>query len=389
MSWHAVDALDRAVDATRRFLFPFEAVRWAKLALLALVMAGGTAGASRVAQSAVGVSAPGVGLRTEIFPMGGESDPTVTEATPPGVGSTPIDIERVVARISGRVVAWSAERVVTRTAEHVAGLDDALVVVVVGCALIVAVVLAACSVAFRLVFYDALATNDVAFRRPFRDRFRQALGLLGVTAALATAAAVPTVAFAVALDPDTARLLGVPTGGLSGLSTVGTAALGAFCVMFGATCVLGSRLTFELVSPTMVARETGVLAGWRRVWSSVRGSRLDVVAYLAVHAVVASGVGFVQTVAVAVAGSIVGVIALVTLVLAAVPLGGLGALIGTTAGGIVLVVVLVCAVVATVALVLPVRLVARTYLIAYEVSTLAGIDPDSAPLAPELAANEE
>jgi len=321
--------------------------------------------------------------------MGGESDPTVTEATPPGVGSTPIDIERVVARISGRVVAWSAERVVTRTAEHVAGLDDALVVVVVGCALIVAVVLAACSVAFRLVFYDALATNDVAFRRPFRDRFRQALGLLGVTAALATAAAVPTVAFAVALDPDTARLLGVPTGGLSGLSTVGTAALGAFCVMFGATCVLGSRLTFELVSPTMVARETGVLAGWRRVWSSVRGSRLDVVAYLAVHAVVASGVGFVQAVAVAVAGSIVGVIALVTLVLATVPLGGLGALIGTTAGGVVLVVVLVCAVVATVALVLPVRLVARTYLIAYEVSTLAGIDPDSAPLAPELAANEE
>ncbi|PSQ56377.1 hypothetical protein BRD22_06155 [Halobacteriales archaeon SW_8_68_21] len=389
MSWHAVDALDRAVDATRRFLFPFEAVRWAKLALLALVMAGGTMGASRVAQSAVGVSAPGVGLRTEISPMGGESAPTVTEATPPGVGSTSIDIERVVARTAERVVARTAGRIVARTAERVAGLDDALVVAVVGCALVVAVALAACSVAFRLVFYDALATNDVAFRRPFRARFRQALGLLGVTAALATAAAVPTVAFAVALDPEAARLLGVPTGGLSGLSMVGTAALGAFCVTFGATCVLGSRLTFELVSPTMVARETSVLAGWRRVWSSVRDSPLDVVAYLAVHAVVASGVGFVQAVAVAVVGGVVGVFALVTLVFAAVPLGGLGALVGTTAGGVVLVVVLVCAVAATVALALPVRLVARTYLIAYEVSTLAGIDPDSAPLAPEPDANEE
>ncbi|CDK38356.1 putative membrane protein [Halorubrum sp. AJ67] len=82
-------------------------------------------------------------------------------------------------------------------------------------------------------------------------------------------------------------------------------------------------------------------------------------------------------------------VALVALVFAAVPLGGLGALVGTTAGGVVLVAVLVCAVAATVALALPVRLVARTYLIAFEVSTLAGIDPGSAPLPPESAASEE
>ncbi|OSO93818.1 hypothetical protein B9H04_15145, partial [Halorubrum ezzemoulense DSM 17463] len=46
MSWHAVDAVDRAVDATRRLLFPFEAVRWVKLAALAAGMAGGGAAAS-------------------------------------------------------------------------------------------------------------------------------------------------------------------------------------------------------------------------------------------------------------------------------------------------------------------------------------------------------
>ena len=43
MSRHAVDALDRAVDATRGLLLPFEAVRWAKIAFLALVIAGGSA----------------------------------------------------------------------------------------------------------------------------------------------------------------------------------------------------------------------------------------------------------------------------------------------------------------------------------------------------------
>ncbi|VTT86018.1 hypothetical protein DM2_2056 [Halorubrum sp. DM2] len=373
MTWHAVDALDRAVDATRRFLFPFAAVRWAKLAFLALVMAGGTAGASRVGSSGVGVSAAGIGLWTEISPAGTDSVPILPGAEPAGSGSIPIGVEGTLGR----------------AAERVAGLDDALVVAIVVGALIVAVALAACSVALRLVFYDALATNEVALRRPFRARFRQALGVLGVTATLATAAAVPAVAFAVAADSEPTRLFGVSTGGLSGLSTVGTAALGAFCVVFAAVCVLGSRLTFELVSPTMVARETGVLAGWRRVWSSVRGSPLDVVAYLAVHAVVAAGVGFVQAVAIAFAGGVVGVVALVALVFAAVPLGGLGALVGTTAGGVVLVAVLVCAVAATVALALPVRLVARTYLIAFEVSTLAGIDPGSAPLPPESAASEE
>ena len=40
MSWHAVDAVDDAVEATRRFLFPFSLVRWAKLAFLVLLMGG-------------------------------------------------------------------------------------------------------------------------------------------------------------------------------------------------------------------------------------------------------------------------------------------------------------------------------------------------------------
>ena len=41
MGWHSVDAVDDAVEVTRRFLFPFGLVRWAKLALLVLLMGGG------------------------------------------------------------------------------------------------------------------------------------------------------------------------------------------------------------------------------------------------------------------------------------------------------------------------------------------------------------
>ncbi|WP_424015135.1 DUF7544 domain-containing protein [Halorubrum xinjiangense] len=370
MTWHAVDALDRAVDATRRFLFPFEAVRWAKLAFLALVMAGGGAGVSGAgvlgaASSSFGASAGGVGAWREFTSREPESVPAGVE----------------------RVVSTGAERLA-----GLAGLDAVLLAGIAVGAVLVAVTLVACSIAFRLAFYDALATTEVALWRPFRERFRQALGLLAVSAVLAVAAGLPALALVVAVDPVASRAVGTSLGGLSGSSTTQTAAIGALAVFSVGTALIGavaSRLTFEFVAPAMVARDVGVIAGWRAVWASFRGAWGQVVAYFAVHAVVAAGVGIVQAVVLGFAGGVIAAIGLVALLLAAVPLGGAGALIGTTAGQIVLAVVLLCAVVAVVAVTLPVRLVARTYLTAYEVSTLAGIDSDLAPLASTLVASDE
>ena len=349
MGWHAVDALDRAVDATRRFLFPFGAVRWAKLAVLALAMAGGGIGVSYAGPSPVGVSAAGVGAWTEVAP--------------------------------------SAAGPVLPNSERVVGLDGALLAAAAVGAALVLLGLVACSFAFRLAFYDALATTEAALWRPFRDRFRQALGLLAFSTSLALAAAIPAVALVVAADPAALRVVGVSVGGLSGSSTIATAALGGlavFAVGSALFAAVGSRLTFEFVAPAMVARDVGVLAGWRVVWRSFRGSWSEVVAYLAVHAVVAAGVGIVQAVAVAFAGGVVAAVSLVALVFAAVPLGGIEVFLGTQVGTVVLATVLLCAVAAVAVLSLPVLLVTRTYLTAYEVSTLAGFDPDLAPLASTL-----
>ena len=362
MSWHAVEAADRAVRATRRFLFPFEAVRWAKLAFLALVMAGGGAGTPGAATSSLGVPAGGVGAGNGIAPIEPES-------VPPG-----------------------AERVVRTGVERVAELDPALLAGLALGAVFVVAVLSACSIAFRLVFYEALSTTEAALWGPFRDRFRQGLGLFGFAAVTAVVAGLPAVALAATLDPDLLRVVGVSVGRFPGWSPVAPPLLGALGVLAGATALAGtavSRLTFEFVAPAMVARDVGVVAGWREVWASFRGSWAEVVVYVAVHAVLAVGVGIVQAVAAAVVGGVVAVTGLVALLLAAVPLGGFGALIGTTAGAIVLATVLVCAVVAVVVLTLPVTLVARTYLTAFEVSTLAGIDSDLAPLAPALVASDE
>ena len=362
MSWHAVDAVDRAVDATRRFLFPFEAVRWAKLAFLALVMAGGGAGASGTATWSLGSPAGGVGAGNGI-------DPTEAGSVPSG-----------------------AERVVRTGVERVADLDAALLAGIAVGVLLVGAALFVCSVAFRLVFYDALSTTEVALWRPFRERFRQALGLFGFAAVTALAAGLPAVGLAAALDPDLLRAVGVSVGGLADRSPAATPVFGVLGVIGAGVAIIGtvvSRLTFEFVAPAMVRRDVGVVAGWREVWASFRGSWAEVAVYFAVHLVLAVGVGAVQAAAVAFVGGVVAVGALVALLLAAVSLGGVAALIGTTAGVIALVVVVVCSVVAVAILTLPVTVVVRTYLIAYEVSTLAGIDPELAPLAPTLGASDE
>lgn len=360
MSWHAVDALDRAVDATRRLLLPFEATRWARLAFLALVMTGGCVGVSRALASSL--LAPGFGV-------GGGLGSTEFEA--PAFGASGTVLATVVERES---VTRSIQTLVTR----LFGLDDAVLVALLVGVGIARALLAACSVAFRLAFYDALATTDVAVRRPFRARFRQALGLFGFTAVVSVAAATPAVAVAAAASPDALRAIGLSIGDSSGASSV-VGALGASVgvgvALLGAGVV---RFAFEFAAPAMVARNLGVLTAWRRVWAAFRGSRAELVPYVALHAVVAAGVGIAQATAVAFAGLIVTAFALVALVAIAVPLGGLGALVGTTVGAIALAATLACATAGVVALTLPVRTVTRAYLITYEVSVLGGVEPDLA-----------
>ncbi|KOX95514.1 DUF7544 domain-containing protein [Halorubrum tropicale] len=371
MSRHAVEAVDRAVRVTRGFLFPFEAVRWAKLGFLALVMVSGGAGASGATTSSLGGPAGGG--------AGDWSDAGVTEPV-----SVPAGVERAANA--------GVERLAGFDTALLAGLDAALLTGLALGVLLAGMALFACSIAFRLVFYEALSTTEVALWRPFRDRFRQALGLLGVAVLSAVAVGLPAVAVAIAIDPDLLRFLGVSAGGLAARSSVIGPAFGVLAVIGATVAVVGtvvSRITFEFVAPAMVARDVGVIDGWRAVWASFRGSWADVVFYFAVHLVLAAGVGIVQAVAAAFVAGVVGVSALVALLLAAVALGGVGALIGTTAGAIALAAVLVCAVVAVVVLTLPATLVVRTYLTAFEVSTLAGIDPTLAPLAPTLAASDD
>ncbi|WP_418282025.1 DUF7544 domain-containing protein [Halorubrum sp. DTA98] len=332
MTWHAVDAVDDAVDATRRFLFPFGLVRWTKLALLVLCM--------------------GVGVSTNV------SVPPV-----PGVEAT--------------TLGWSD--LVALAAEVGIGSDS---LTAIGVAITVAsILLAILSLGLRLVFYDALRTNEVRLWRPFTRRFRQAVGLFVFSVLLGLLLGGPFALAALASERGLVAFDALSTGVL-----VAAVVAGVCLVVVG---LLVARLTFEFVVPVMVLRDAGPVAAWQRFLTPLRESWTEFVVYLVIHFFVALAVSIAEGVVLLFVGGIGLVLAALALLVVAGVLGGLAALTGTTTGLVAVAVVALLAFVAIVAVLLPVRLLTRTYLIAYEVSTLGGIDPDLALLAAEIDPRSE
>ena len=359
MSWHAVDAVDDAIEATRRFLFPFSLVRWMKLALLVLFMGGG-----------VSANASGPGTLSS----GGSVLEEVALATEgPIDGSVPIDS---LAPVDGSVP-----------------IDGVLPVVMGIGILLTIVVISVISLSLRLVFYDALHTNEVRLWRPFISRLRQAVGLFAVSAVLSVAVAAPIVTAVLitvlSTNPIGWQPIDLLATTLMSLSTGPTVALGVVGALFGLLSVLALRLTYEFVVPTMIVEDSGAIAGWQRLWRSLRGNWIDVAIYFFVHLIIGIGIAIVEGLAVVLAGATVVVVAGIVLLVASVPLGGFGAVLGTTVGIAVLSVVLLVSLLALLVLVLPVRILTRSYMISYEVSTLGGIDRSLALLHPETGLETE
>lgn len=327
MTWHAVDAVDDAVGATRRFLFPFSVVRWTKLILLVLCMGAGVS---------TSVSVPPVPtVETE---TAGIADFTAL-ATEVGVGT-----------------------------DVLIGLTVAMTVVTV----LVAVV----SLTLRLVFYDALRTNDVRLRGPFKRRLRQAVGLFGFSLLVGLLLGGPFALAALASERGAVSFDALSTGAL-----IGAAGVAVALVVVG---LLIARLTYEFVVPVMVLRNDGVFAAWRRFWGTLRASWTDFLVYLLVHFFLALGISIAESVVVLFVGGIAVVLAALVLLVAAGAFGGMTALTGTTTGLAVILAVVILTLLALLVVLLPIRLLTRTYLIAYEVSTLGGIDANLALLASEI-----
>ena len=343
MSWNAVDAVDDAVEATRRFLFPVSLVRWAKLSALVLLM-GGSAGTN------VPVSA----LQNPEFLV--ESGDVETGSLGEVTGAGPDPIAEIGAVDTEVILAAAAVVVVAVVAFSIASLS------------------------LRLAYYDALHTNDVRLWRPFLDRLPQAVGLFGFTTALNLLVATPIVVAVLAgttVGWTPADALGSAVAGLPAWA-LGVLGLCSVAVVLGG--LLALRFTREFVVPVMVLWDRGVLAGWRRFWATLRGSWTEFLVYLLVHLLLGLGISLAESFVTVFLAGLVAVFAGVVVLIAAGLLGGLPALTGSVAGAAFLAAVVGLALVALVLLLLPIRVVTRTYLITYEVSTLAGVDPRLAML---------
>lgn len=257
----ALDAAGDAFRATRSLLIPIDRGRWVRLAVIAAF---------------VGGTVPGFG--TEVAFQGGTLPDVLFPSGPVGIPTG----------------GWPGMRPPTASLLAIAA------VVGVVASVAAAVALAGATMAFVLVEGLTAAGGRVQVRAPFRRRLGAGLRLLG---------------FRVTLAAVVLAVVGLPVAALwtSGLQLgVGVLALAvpyAVAVLaVGAVAFVASRLTTDLVVPTMVAADCGLLDGWRRLREAVRGQAVTLAVYLVARLVMGS-----------VAATVVGVAAAVALGVLAVP----------------------------------------------------------------------
>lgn len=326
MSWYAIDAVDDAIDATRRFLFPFSLVRWAKLAVIALFIGGG----SNLSNTA------------NLSPTGGEY-------TPPGQQGDGGFVPPDVPALPGDPLA---------SPELIAGLAVAIAGV--------AVVLGIVSTVLKFVFYDALRTDEVVLWGPFKRRFLQGIRLVIFEIGISLLIFAPIVAVGYALyvtDPA------VPSR-IAALVLAALILLGLFAIW-----VLVLTFTEDFVVPVMVLEDETVLGAWSRFWPTFRAEWVQFLVYLVVYFFLALGIGIGQSiVTVVLAGIVIALGAIVGLVVVGV-LGGTAVALESIVGLALLGLLLVFVLVALAVVVLPIRVLVLTYLTTYQLAVLGGANP--------------
>lgn len=344
MSWYAIDAVDDAIDATRRFLFPFSLVRWIKLAVIVLFIGGG--GASSNASnlpSAVGEFTAPDGLPAD--------DPgAVNGAVPPG--------EALVS-------------------------PELFVAIAVGIVAL-AVGLSIVSTVLEFVFYDALRTDEVLLWGPFKRRFLQGIRLIlfqiGVTVLLFAPVALAGYGLYVTDTGISANLAVV--------LLVALLLLGLFVVW-----LLVLTFTDDFVVPVMVLEDETVLGAWRRFWPTLRGEWVQFLVYLVVYFLLALGIGIGQSILTLVLGGIIVALGAIAGLVVVGVLGGLAAALESVVGLAALGLLVIFVIVALVLVILPIRILVVTYLTTYQLGVLGGANsslmllPDSLLPAPDAVEN--
>lgn len=284
MTLYALDNVDDALDVTRTFLRTLDRTTWMKLAVVVLFIGG-----------------PGANLTSFQF-NAPTSDSQLQPNAPPADNIVLTDIEPGV----GLIVAF-----------------------VIGIIVLLILALLFVGSVFEFVFVESLRANELRIRRYWSRYWRQGLRLFGfrLLVGLFVLGSV-LLSVGIVLFP---LVFGSDAG------TVSIPLLVLFVPLFivlGVVFGLVNGFTTVFVVPVMLLEDRGVLAGWRRLWSTITSQWKQYLAYAVV--------GFVLT---AVGAILVGIVVVILAVILLVPFGilaavGIGALFVFEPLGIGLLVVL-------------------------------------------------
>lgn len=327
MALYAIDEIDDAFRVTREFLVPVDLRRWLKLAFVVFFVGG------------IGTN---VGSFQFNAPAGGETTFPIDRL--PDLGA---DVWLLVAGVGAVVVLV------------------ALAFLLVGSVM-------------EFVLVESLRTESVRVREFWSRRWRQGVRLFGFRLVVGV---LLLVGFAALLAPIVLGALdGQVTGGAVGLFLVGL----PLFLLLALVVSLVNGFTTVFVVPIMVLTDAGVLAGWRRLWPTIRSEWKQYVVYALVNLVLTVAAGLFL----AMAGLAAALVLLLPFGLLGFVGAGLLALVGPVGVAVLAVVALLYAL-SLMVVVAVAQVPVVTYLRYYAMLVLGDVDADLDLVARQRAAVRE
>lgn len=300
MTWYALDDVGDAVDATRRFLTPFDRVRWLRLAVVMFFLGGSVASLNVPSVPGGGFDSP----EPQPQPQPAPGQPSPGELTPE---MTP-ELGALIVGLLGLVIGlWLAYSIASATMEF--------------------------------VFVESLRREEVRLKEFFLGNWRKGVRLFVFRTVVQLLALALFAGSVLAIG---AALGGWPPTGWDANTAFGLLAIAVPALVVGAI-LFGNFLGFTTMFtvPVMVLEDRGVLSAWRRLWGTIRAHWKQYVVYAIVGFLLALGVGLVSGILGLLAAIVVGI----PFLLVGLPVAFLVGLQNAVGGVVVLTLVVLYAVV--------------------------------------------
>lgn len=277
----AIDNLSDAIDVTRDFLTPISVGQWLRLAVIVLFVA------------SFGVGGPAF--------SGGNAGTVTTDPTEQG-GALPV-VEGEIP--TSELLFWG------------------LVFLAVGLVIWLAYGFVAAVMTF--VFLESLRTSDVHIRQYFRAHLSRGLRLflfrIGLT--------LPTV---ILLVGPILAIVFLAMGGQGALTFGSILVFLPYAIVIGLLYGILMQFTSMFVAPVMMIEDRGVLAAWRRFWTTLRANWAEYGVFVLLIWILRLVAGVAAWFVVSIVGLILAIPFVVSIVILVFVLGPIGGILSIPVG---------------------------------------------------------